>query len=98
VWPGDDWWRRTGTWAEPAGRVAQWATEMTTIVGLVSAGAGIALVPAVLRHVHQDGVTYRPLHAGGDPPCVRLGLAWRANGESPLVERFLAVARAAGPR
>jgi DNA-binding transcriptional LysR family regulator len=77
-------------------RVAQSATEMSTIVGLVSAGAGIALVPAAIRRLNRDGVAYRPLRADGGPPVVRLALAWRADRESPLLQRFVAAAREPG--
>ncbi len=35
--------------------------ELTTIVGLVDAGVGIAIVPADTRTIHLDGVAYVPL-------------------------------------
>ncbi|HEY3654307.1 MAG TPA: LysR substrate-binding domain-containing protein [Steroidobacteraceae bacterium] len=35
--------------------------ELTTIVGLVDAGVGIAIVPADTGSIHLDGVTYVPL-------------------------------------
>jgi len=35
--------------------------ELTTIIGLVDAGVGIAVVPADTRSIHLDGVTYVPL-------------------------------------
>ena len=34
---------------------------MQTIVSLVSAGMGVALVPQSLRHLRRTGVVYRPL-------------------------------------
>ena len=35
--------------------------ELTTIIGLVDAGVGIAMVPADTRSIHLDGVVYVPL-------------------------------------
>jgi DNA-binding transcriptional LysR family regulator len=42
-------------------RVARQAMEIQTIVGLVSAGLGIAIVPASVRGLQGGGVVYRPL-------------------------------------
>ncbi|WP_144157290.1 LysR substrate-binding domain-containing protein [Paraburkholderia sp. BCC1885] len=42
-------------------RVAQEARESPTIVGLVAAGLGVALVPASLQSINVNGVAYRPL-------------------------------------
>ena len=44
-----------------AGRIAQEAIQMQTIISLVSAGMGIALVPASLRHLARTGVRYAAL-------------------------------------
>ena len=66
-----------------------------TILGLVRAGLGAALVPASARELHVDGVVFRPL-AGADV-AAELYLAWRADNDNPalpvfnaMVERFLA--------
>jgi DNA-binding transcriptional LysR family regulator len=42
-------------------RIAQEAREAPTIVALVAAGLGVALVPASLRSINIDGVAYRLL-------------------------------------
>ena len=44
-----------------APQLAQEARESPTIVGLVAAGIGVALVPASLRSINVNGVAYRPL-------------------------------------
>jgi len=44
-----------------APRVAQEARAVATIVGLVAAGLGVALVPEALRSIGIKGVAYRPL-------------------------------------
>jgi DNA-binding transcriptional LysR family regulator len=44
-----------------APQVAQEARESPTIVGLVAAGLGVAIVPASLQSINVNGVAYRPL-------------------------------------
>ena len=65
-----------------------------TILGLVRAGLGAALVPASARELHVDGVVFRPL-ADVDV-AAELYLAWRADNDNPalpvfnaMVEQFL---------
>src|SRR6266545_3552235 len=40
-------------------RIAQEARQTQTIISLVSAGLGIAIVPASIRHLKRKGVVYR---------------------------------------
>jgi DNA-binding transcriptional LysR family regulator len=35
--------------------------ELTTIIGLVDAGEGIAIVPADTKFIHLEGVVYVPI-------------------------------------
>lgn len=72
-------------------RVEQEAVQMPTIVSLVAAGMGVALVPGSLRRMRRMGVVYRPL-AGRIPP-VEMGLAWRADDAAPALAAFVAHAR-----
>lgn len=67
-------------------RIAQQAIQMQTIVNLVSAGIGVAWVPAALMQLQRPGVVYRPL-AGAAPGC-ETSLVWR-DGAPPVVERFV---------
>ncbi|MEN9773683.1 MAG: hypothetical protein RL322_753 [Pseudomonadota bacterium] len=67
-------------------RVVQEATHITTIVGLVRAGLGIALVPRSVSAMKMDGVRYRPLRYAG--PRAETVLAWRADDESALLKGF----------
>ena len=39
-------------------RVAREVLELSTIVGLVAAGTGVAIVPADAKYIHLDGVAY----------------------------------------
>lgn len=72
-------------------RVAQVAVQMQTIVSLVSAGLGVAFVPACLRALGRAGVVYRALRPA--TPVFHTALAWRSGHDSMARERFVAVAR-----
>ena len=74
-------------------RIGQEAVQMPTIVSLVAAGMGVALVPASLRHMRRTGVVYRAL--AETSPLMEMGLAWREGEEEPAVAAFVAHARAA---
>lgn len=69
-------------------RIAQEAIQMQTIVSLVSAGMGVALVPRSLRNLKRTGVVYRPLV---DAPLVETGLAWRVDDVGPVLQRFIEI-------
>lgn len=73
-------------------RVVQEATELPTQVSLVSAGMGVALVPASMRHLRYRGVVYRSL--SGNPPAPDTAVAWRRGEETPTVRAFLQVVKA----
>jgi DNA-binding transcriptional LysR family regulator len=70
--------------------IVQEAIQMQTIISLVSAGMGIALVPASLRHLARTGVRYLDLQEGA--PTLETGLVWRRGDTTPTLERFLEVA------
>lgn len=71
--------------------IAQQATQMQTIVNLVSAGLGIALVPQSVTQLQRPGVIYRRLPAALAPqaPRCETSLLWSA-GAPPAVARFVA--------
>ncbi|GAB5100808.1 LysR family transcriptional regulator [Caballeronia sp. HLA56] len=73
-------------------RIGQEAIQMQTIVSLVSAGMGVALVPQSVRHLRRTGVVYRPLREPG--PVVETGLVWRAAEVSPVLSRLIEIVRA----
>ena len=72
-------------------RVGQEAIQMQTIVGLVSAGMGIALVPQSVSNLKRPGVEYRNL--SGKIPMVEMGVAWRRDNASPILRAFLELLR-----
>lgn len=71
--------------------IEQEAIQMQTIVGLVSAGMGIALVPQSVGNLRRQGVEYRPL--AQTTPLVETGLAWRRDNASPVLKGFLDLMR-----
>ncbi len=77
--------------AEP--RIGQEAIQTQTIISLVSAGMGVALVPASLQNLQRPGVRYLPF--AGDPPAIETGLVWHRQSASATLERFVAMARGA---
>lgn len=67
----------------PSGR------QITSIIALVAAGQGVALVPECTQSLMSKGVTYRPLT---DPDaCAQLLVLTRMQGRSLLVEAFMTV-------
>ena len=79
--------------------IAQEATQMQTIVNLVSAGLGLALVPEAVTQLQRAGVVYRPLPgalAAGAPRC-ETSLLWPGQ-PAPAVARFVEFVRALPPR
>ncbi|HET6449919.1 MAG TPA: LysR substrate-binding domain-containing protein [Spirochaetia bacterium] len=77
-------------------RVAQEAVQMQTIVSLVSAGLGVAIVPASMRHLHREHVSYRPL--GASRIMTELGVAWDRNNPSRALQVFLQSVEKSGQR
>jgi DNA-binding transcriptional LysR family regulator len=71
--------------------IGQEAIQMQTIVGLVSAGMGFALVPQSVSNLKRPGVAYRALL--DKTPFVETGLAWRRDNTSPVLHAFLELLR-----
>jgi len=67
--------------------IIQHAIQMQTIISLVSAGMGIALAPASMRHLARSGVTYLKLE--GKPPQLETGMIWRPLNSGATLANFL---------
>ncbi len=67
--------------------IGQEAIQMQTIVALVSAGMGIALVPQSVSNLKRPGVTYHAL--ANTDARVEIGVAWRNEQASPALLNFL---------
>ena len=77
--------------------VVQDATQLYTVVALVSSHIGVAIVPASARHMRFPGVTFRHL-AIEKPASAVLDLAWRAEDSHPALTHFLDIAIAEADR
>lgn len=75
--------------------IVQEAALIQTIAGLVASGIGVALLPASVRRLQQEGVVYLPL---ADSVEVRLGLIWLQGSATSVVKGFIEVARDVGCR
>lgn len=71
-------------------KVVQEATEMHTVIGLVSAGIGLAIVPESMRSLQIPGVVFRILEGA---PTTEMALAWKAGSDLPTVAAFVALAK-----
>ena len=71
-------------------RVEQEATQMQTIISLVSAELGVALIPASLTNLRRTGVIYKPLKQ--QTPLTEIHLAWRRGDELPALRVFVDLA------
>jgi LysR family transcriptional regulator, benzoate and cis,cis-muconate-responsive activator of ben and cat genes len=70
-------------------KIARTVERGYTILGLVAARCGVALLPESLRNLPHPGVIFRPLL---DPPQGDLFIAWRASRSHPARDTFLTVA------
>ncbi|MGN6320318.1 MAG: LysR substrate-binding domain-containing protein [Dyella sp.] len=70
-----------------APRISQEAREASTIIGLVAAGFGVAILPQSCDHIHVEGVTYVPLAEAN--AMSEIHVVYRDDERSPLVPRFV---------
>ena len=66
--------------------VAQHATQIHTVIGLVGAGLGVAIVPASARNLHPRNVRFMEIVDKAEP--VHVALAWRRGHDTPAVRSF----------
>ena len=82
-----------------APRIVQNARQMQTVIGLVSCGMGLALVPSSVRNLKRTGVRY--LRLKGRPARIELGILRQRGSVNALGDQFVAAlseaARAAHP-
>jgi DNA-binding transcriptional LysR family regulator len=72
-------------------QVTQYAKQMQTVISLISAGFGVALVPMSLQNLQRTGVTYvRPKERS---PHIQVGLVHRKDDTNPTIQRFVACAQ-----
>lgn len=71
-------------------------TQIHTILALVQAGLGIALVPEAARQLRYEGVVIREIDLG-TPQTIDLHLTWRRSNDNPALAGFLTLARQMAP-
>lgn len=67
--------------------VVQEAMQLPTIVSLVAAGIGVAIIPASLQNLGRAGVHFRTIRES--TPKAELVVAWRTEQPSALLQSFL---------
>lgn len=72
-------------------KVAQEVIQILTAVNMVAAGMGIALVPGCASNIRVNGVVFKKIYP--EPPILTLGVIWRKNDPSPVLQAFLEVVR-----
>lgn len=70
-------------------RVVQEAIQIQTIISLVAAEMGIAIVPVSIQNLQRTGVVYR--HLREPTPEAAIAVVWRHQDTSPTVRQFLNV-------
>ena len=71
--------------------MTQEAIQMQTIIGLVSAGIGIAIAPSSLQNLLRSGVVYRALEE--KTPLVETAVVWQQENMTPVLREFLQIVR-----
>ncbi len=71
-------------------KILQMVERGHTILGLVAARCGVALLPESLKALPHAGVVFRPLL---DPPTADLYVAWRGRIPAPPLAELLRIAR-----
>jgi len=78
-------------------RYVQHLSQIHSILALVRAGLGVALIPQSAGTLHVEQVVLRPIRLTPARP-VELHMAWRRHDENPLLPRFLTIARGLAAR
>ena len=71
-------------------RIVMEANPLSTVIGLVASGAGIAIVPHSMNRLRIRNVVYRRLE--GSRTCSEFLMAWRKQETPATVANFLALA------
>jgi DNA-binding transcriptional LysR family regulator len=71
-------------------RYVQYVSQIHTMLALVQAGMGLAIVPESAAAMHPDGVVFVDLADGQSPP-VELAATWRETAENPALTRALSL-------
>jgi DNA-binding transcriptional LysR family regulator len=67
--------------------IAQEATEPQTLLAMVGAGLGVALMPETTSRIGWPGVVFVPIRT--DPPSANLYITYTTQDDAPVVRAFL---------
>ena len=73
-------------------RLGREAPQLATVISLVAAELGVALVPVSMQQIRAPGVVYLPLD--DVQASIKLCLIWRRNDASKVVQNFVSLVRA----
>jgi DNA-binding transcriptional LysR family regulator len=69
--------------------IAQFAEEKQTILSLVAAGLGLAVVPASYRNMNSENVAYIDLQLDENIKGLPLSIAWQKGNEDEYLRDML---------
>lgn len=72
-------------------RMIQQVAELTTIVALVRAGLGVAVVPESFQGSRIEGVRFHPI--GGEDSSWQVSAVWHTGDTNPALQKFLDLLR-----
>lgn len=67
------------------------------MLGLIAEEEGIALIPASLKNVKRQGVSFRPLKEGSRKLTMGVAVAYSDHNPSPVLQKFLELVRSSTP-
>jgi DNA-binding transcriptional LysR family regulator len=76
--------------AEVSPTIVQHLSQIHSMLGLVRAGIGAAVVPEAATSLHLDDVAFRPLTTNPANP-VELYTVWLANNGNPALEPLVSM-------
>jgi DNA-binding transcriptional LysR family regulator len=82
--------------AKVAPVAVQSLSQIHSMLALVRAGMGAALVPEAATSLHFDDVHFRPVRTHPEAP-VELYAAWRSDNDNPALAGFLDLLRGDAP-
>jgi DNA-binding transcriptional LysR family regulator len=69
--------------------IVQEAIQMQTIISLVAAGIGVAIVPLSLQNLQRTGVVYKRFNQ--ETPQAAIALIYKPDDTAPAVQKFLEI-------
>jgi len=76
--------------------IAYEVLQVVSAIGIVAAGAAVALLPSNLMAVKPEGMVYRPLKGAAAQIPIDAAVAWRGWDENPALHSFLSILPAQG--